>query len=69
MVPLAESCSRQIRPWADSLQNSDIRGQRHLNDQSRRAYRAEGRAESFRREIQQKYRTTIPNYFRPETAE
>src|SRR5688572_17637700 len=23
---LAESCSRQLRGWADSLQNSDIRG-------------------------------------------
>ena len=32
---LAESCSRQIRAWADSLQNSDIKGPRHLNDQSR----------------------------------
>lgn len=32
---LAESCSRQLRAWADSLQNSDIKGQRHLNDQSR----------------------------------
>lgn len=32
----AESCSRQLRAWADSLQNSDIRGQRHLNDRVRR---------------------------------
>lgn len=29
---LAESCSRQIRAWADQLQNSDIQGQRRLND-------------------------------------
>jgi four helix bundle protein len=36
---IAESCSRQIRAWADSLQNSDIAGQRHLNDQSRANYR------------------------------
>lgn len=35
---LAESCSRQIRAWADSLQNSDIKGQRHLNERSRRQY-------------------------------
>jgi len=28
----AESCSRQLRAWADNLQNSDIKGQRHLND-------------------------------------
>src|SRR5882672_10023700 len=32
----AESISRQLRAWADSLQNSDIRGQRYLNDKSRR---------------------------------
>ncbi len=32
---LAESCSRQLRGWADSLQNSDIQGQRHLNRKTR----------------------------------
>src|SRR5947199_10645557 len=31
---VAENCSRQIRGWADSLQNSDIQGQRHLSDRS-----------------------------------
>jgi len=36
---LAESCSRQLRAWADSLQNSDIAGPRHLNDKSRADYR------------------------------
>lgn len=35
---LAESCSRQLRGWADALQNSDIKGQRHLNDQSRKEW-------------------------------
>src|SRR5271167_3802525 len=29
---LAESISRQLRAWADSLQNSPITGQRHLTD-------------------------------------
>ncbi len=33
----AENITRQLRGWADSLQNSDIKGQRHLNDQTRRA--------------------------------
>jgi len=32
---IAESCSRQLRGWADSLQNSDIKGQRHLNESTR----------------------------------
>lgn len=31
----AESCSRQLRGWAESLQNSDIKGQRHLTEDSR----------------------------------
>lgn len=44
---LAESCSRQIRAWADSLQNSDIRGQRHLTDASRRSYDSQQRADAF----------------------
>ncbi len=35
---LAESCSRQIRGWANSLQNTDIAGPRHLNDRTRRDY-------------------------------
>lgn len=35
---LAESCSRQLRAWADSLQNSDIEGPRRLNDRTRSAY-------------------------------
>ena len=38
LASLAESCSRQIRGWANSLQNSDIKGQRHLNDQTRRQF-------------------------------
>ena len=38
LIALAESCSRQLRAWADSLQNSDIAGPRHLNDQTRAAY-------------------------------
>jgi four helix bundle protein len=33
-----ESISRQLRAWMDSLQNSDIKGQRHLNDVSRVEY-------------------------------
>src|SRR5688572_28082977 len=41
---LAESCSRQLRGWADALQNSDIKGQRHLNDKSRRVDDQKNRA-------------------------
>lgn len=42
---LAESCSRQIRGWADSLQNSDIKGQRHLNEHSREQWQKKHKRE------------------------
>jgi len=35
---VAESCSRQLRAWADALQNTDIKGPRHLNENSRAEY-------------------------------
>lgn len=44
---LAESCSRQIRAWADNLQNTDIRGQRHLNEQSKQNYQSQKSADAF----------------------
>ncbi len=47
---LAESCSRQLRGWADSLQNSVIRGQRHLNQRTREETEQKKRAEKFRKE-------------------
>src|ERR1017187_9672662 len=34
---LAESIARQLRAWADSLQNSSIKGQRYLTDKTRKA--------------------------------
>jgi four helix bundle protein len=44
---LAESISRQIRAWADSLQNSEIAGQRHLNDRTKGEYEAKKQREGF----------------------
>jgi hypothetical protein len=48
---LCESCSRQIRGWADSLQNTEIRGQRHLTDQSRAHFQQKLEAEKFLRHL------------------
>jgi four helix bundle protein len=44
---LAESISRQLRAWADSLQNSVITSQRYLTNQTRRRDEQKRRAESF----------------------
>jgi len=43
----AESCSKQLRGWADSLQNSTIKGQRHLTNASRVSYDKRQRADAF----------------------
>jgi four helix bundle protein len=60
---LAESCSRQIRGWTDSLQNSDIRGPRHLNDASRKQYDSSRRAAAFQQKIQASLRADHPEWF------
>ena len=48
---LAASCSRQLRGWADSLQNSEIQGQRHLNERSRSAYEQKQRAAAMQKRL------------------
>jgi four helix bundle protein len=64
LVPIAESCSRQIRAWADSLQNTEIKGQRHLNEQSRNAYSAESRSLDFQRRMRAQFQQNHPELFR-----
>jgi len=56
----AESCSRQIRGWADNLQNSNIKGQRHLNDNVRDVYDRQKRAEAFDKKIKEIVRKARP---------
>ena len=45
------SVSKQLRGWADSLQNSDIRGQRYLNEKSRRITKESQEREEFLEEL------------------
>ena len=47
MKSTSENISRQIRGWAGSLQNGDIEGQRHLNDQTKDRYQRKLRRERF----------------------
>ena len=51
---LAESCSRQLRAWADHLQNSEIKGQRHLNKKSKANYELEKGAEDFQKQLRER---------------
>ncbi len=48
LLTKAESCSRQIRAWADHLQNTDIKGQRHLDGRTRLQYENKRKAEDFK---------------------
>ena len=48
---IAESCSRQLRGWADSLQDSDIKGQRHLNARTRRDFEQKKRAAAVQKDL------------------
>lgn len=48
---LAESISRQLRGWADSLQNSEIKGQRYLTDKIRREQQAKNERDEFDAEL------------------
>jgi len=47
----AESCSRQLKAWAQSLQNSDFKGERHVNQRVKRAAEAAREREEFLNEL------------------
>ena len=49
---LAESISRQLRAWADSLQNSKITGQRYLTAKTRQAEKAARERKEFIEKLQ-----------------
>jgi four helix bundle protein len=47
----AVSVSRQLRAWANSLQNSDMRGQRYLTDKTKRTTKEAREREEFLEEL------------------
>jgi four helix bundle protein len=47
----AESCSRQLKAWAQSLQDSSFRGERHVNQKTKRMDQAAREREEFLREL------------------
>ena len=42
-----ERVSRQLRAWADQLQNCEIKGQRHLDDRGRKQFDRRSRRNEF----------------------
>jgi hypothetical protein len=57
---LAESCSRQLRAWTESLQDSNIKGPRHLNSRTRQEEADRKRAGAFQRVLLSKLPPTHP---------
>jgi four helix bundle protein len=49
----AEKISRQLRAWCNSLQNSDIRGQRYLTNKTRSKTREAQERDEFLKELQE----------------
>jgi four helix bundle protein len=47
----AESCSRQLKAWAESLQNSDLKGERYVSQKTKRADQAALEREEFMKEL------------------
>jgi len=47
----AESCSRQLKAWAKSLQDSDLKGERHVNEKTKRSAQAAREREEFLKEL------------------
>lgn len=47
----SESCSRQLKAWASSLQNSEFKGQRRVNQKMKRAAEAAKEREDFLNEL------------------
>ena len=51
LISRAESISRQLHAWADSLQNTEIRGTRYLTEKSRRSEQHLRDREEFLQEL------------------
>ncbi len=58
---LAESISRQVRAWADSLQSSDIKGQRYLSERVRQEHEQKRRATAFLAELDRIRTGSLPD--------
>jgi four helix bundle protein len=62
LIRLSESCSRQLHGWAHSLQNSDIKGTRHLNEQTRAIFESKQRATAFRAQLDEVSRANVERW-------
>lgn len=56
---LAEKISRQLGGWAFSLQESDIKGSRHLTERSRSSHQQKVQAQAFIDKLKQQHQERI----------
>ncbi|HSS21483.1 MAG TPA: four helix bundle protein [Pyrinomonadaceae bacterium] len=47
----AESCSKQVKAWAESIQNSEYKGERHVNQRLKRSNQTAREREEFLKEL------------------
>jgi four helix bundle protein len=60
---LAENCSRQLRGWTDHLQNSSIKGQRHLTAGERNRYAVRKEADEFQAKLAESLHRVLPHIY------
>jgi seryl-tRNA synthetase len=49
----AESCSKQLKSWKESIQNSDYRGERYVTEKLKRSAQASREREEFLKELRE----------------
>ena len=47
----AESCSKQLKAWAEAIQNSDYKGERHVTEKLKRSDQVTREREEFLKEL------------------
>jgi four helix bundle protein len=55
----AESISRQLKAWADSLQNSDFTGTRYVTEKSKQSFQEQKRAQSLMDQLKREHEERI----------
>lgn len=59
---LAESCARQITGWTQSVENSPVKGKRHLTPETRQKRQMQDKAREFRLNFLRNLKPTHPLY-------
>ena len=66
---LAEGVSRQIAAWAASMQETDIKGQKHLTDASKESWHQNKRTNNYIKKIRSEYEEMMENRIKNRRSE